>query len=132
MVALPMAQLVCSAHADELPTEEEMNNLAEWLNAQSSDQLASYVLDVIKNVFLPGISLESQDAFFSLAHKKESFKNDAARLEAYSSVYASIFQKWGITINTAPNWRPFLVSVAKKYGASFNSAVVDGHKDALG
>lgn len=132
LVALPMAQLVCSAHADKLPTEEEMNNLADWLNAQSSDQLASYVLDVIKNVFLPGISLESQDAFFSLAYKKDSFKDDVARLEAYSSVYTSVFQKWGIDINSAPNWRPFLISVAKKYGASFNSAVVDGHKDALG
>ena len=28
LVALPLAQLICSAHADKLPTEEEFNNLA--------------------------------------------------------------------------------------------------------
>lgn len=137
LVALPLSQLVCSAHSSALPTEEEMNNLAKWLVAQSSDQLASYVLDVIKNIFLGNIQSPSmRDVFFTLRRRVDQFKpnneSDQVKKTQYARVFEPVLSKWGYTIDNVPNWYPALTTIAKKYGESFNSAVVDDHKDALG
>jgi hypothetical protein len=52
-VTLPLAQLIVCAHAKQLPTKKEWENLVNWLVSQKSDQLASYVLDIFQNVFMP-------------------------------------------------------------------------------
>lgn len=63
-VSLPVAQLICNAHSRELPTQQEWDNLCNWLCSQSSDQLASYVLDIFKNIFLSELPESARDYFF--------------------------------------------------------------------
>lgn len=131
-ITLPVAQLICSAHADKLPTPKEFENLAAWLVAQDSDQLTSYVLDVFKNVFIGMINSELRDGTFIIASKiKQLGKNDS-KLEIYKSAYAPFFSKWGINFEDMPDYMPGLKTISAKFREAFKSAVVDGHIDALG
>lgn len=134
LVALPLSQLVVSAHADSLPTEEEFINLSEWLAAQNSDQLASYTLDVFKNVFLNSVAEQYRNAAFTGPEKLKRAKTsaDESILNTYRDGLAPFYKKWKISLETAPNWYTGIMIIGKKYGASFEAAVVDGHVDALG
>ena len=131
-ITLPVAQLICSAHADKLPTQKEFENLATWLVAQGSDQLTSYVLDVFKNVFIGMVDDQLRDGAFVIAAKiKQLGKNDS-KLEIYKSAYAPFFSKWGIKFEDMPDYMPGLKTISAKFREAFKSAIVDGHVDALG
>lgn len=135
-ITLPLAQLICSAHADSLPTQEEFENLANWLVSQNSDQLASYTLDVFKNVFIPElVNNESAANQFFLAKKKYNvILNDPKRkefAENFKSIYTGVLSKWGYDITNMPDYSVGLKTIATKYAAAFKDAIVDG-KEALG
>lgn len=132
-ITLPVAQLICSAHADKLPTQKEFENLATWLVAQGSDQLTSYVLDVFKNIFIGMVSDDLQDGAFVIATKfKQLNSTDPNKLDVYKSAYAPFFNKWGIKIEDMPDYFPGLKTISAKFREAFKSAIVDGHIDALG
>ena len=63
-ITLPVAQLICNAHSDALPTQKEWENLCDWLVKQNSNQLASYVLDIFKHIYLSELPKSSQDFMF--------------------------------------------------------------------
>lgn len=129
LVSLPLAQLIVSAHAKSLPTEEEMKNLAKWLVSTGSDQLTSYVLDVFKEVFCGTLtSNDLRDGCFILASSIK--KLPKTKLSMYESAYRPFLNKWGITLAEMPDWSGALGDLAKKYKDSF-SIKING-KDALG
>ena len=137
-VTLPVAQLVCTSHNKELPTEKEFVSLANWLVSCDSDQLASYVLDIFKSTFINTknvqLSTANTDAFFiaklRIEKLKAAGKNNEAKL--VENMYKQVCDNWGISINEIPNYYPGLQIITKKYGESFKTAVVGDHIDALG
>lgn len=129
LVSLPLAQLIVSAHAKELPTEEEVGNLAKWLISTGSDQLTSYVLDVFKEVFCGMLySTDLKDGCFLLADYIK--KADKQKRAMFESAYKPFLTKWGITLDTMPDWSKALMELGKKYKDSFNIKI--NGKDALG
>ena len=129
-IVLPLGQLICSAHSDALPTQKEFENLAKWLVDQKSDQLASCVLDVFKNIFFdnaPGCN--SLFIFGSLVKK---YGVGSKELAIKSNAFRPIFDKWGVDEGSMPDYSTGLKTLGAAYGASFKAAVVDGWTDALG
>ncbi len=134
-VALPLSQLICTAHNSELPSTDEFVNLANWLVEQNSDQLASYVLDVFKNVFLGEISENSRDYFFVLHPKMRKWATDPKGdnyYTNYTNAFSGVLKKWNLTkLEDCPDYSVGLKVIAKKYGEIFKSSIVDG-REALG
>lgn len=132
-ISIPMAQLICSSHSDKLPSEKEFESLCEWLIAQKSDQLCSYTLDVFKNVFLTtnGIQDSMRDNIFFLKAKIEKIGRDNSQVVLYEDTFKEFFQKWGLTIDTLPDYAPALRKLAGTYREAFKAAIVDG-VEALG
>lgn len=138
LVTLPLAQLVCSSHASKLPTAEEFESLAEWLVSQNSDQLASYVLDVYKNVFMGMLDSEDVRNLVFLMQKKlakieaeQSGDELKSTLNLWRDVYAPFTNKWGIKLENVPDYSVGLKLISKKYQTAFKNAIVDG-VEALG
>lgn len=132
-ISIPIAQLICSSHSDKLPTEKEFESLCEWLIAQKSDQLCSYTLDVFKNVFLTTNSIQDsmRDNIFFLKAKIEKIGRDNSQVVLYEDTFKEFFQKWGLTIDTLPDYAHALRKLAGTYKEAFKAAVVDG-VEALG
>lgn len=135
-VALPLAQLLVTAHADKLPSEEEFNNLCDWLVSIGSDQMASYVLDILQNVFAEMLEGETKQAIFVLRRKydqlkKSGDKNAETKIKLFDRKFEPFFQKYGYTGDTLPDWSTGLAKLSKKFGATFSAYKFDG-KDALG
>lgn len=131
-ITLPIAQLVCSAHADKLPTEKEFENLSDWLVSMGSDQLASYVLDIFKTIFMGEINDTLRNGAFVIGAKVKQWGADNPKLSIYNSSYDKFFKYWGISLEKMPDYMIGLRKVSAKFGASFKAAQVDDHVDALG
>lgn len=131
-VALPLAQLIICAHSDALPTQKEWENLVNWLVAQNSDQLASYILDIYKNVFFGKVSEKMRIQIFYMGERVRRAKGDESQLKSFKTYTEPFLNQWGIKFEEIPNYYDGIVTLAKKYGASFESAVIDAHKEALG
>jgi hypothetical protein len=130
-VALPLAQLVVCAHSDKLPTQKEWENLVDWLVAQKSDQLASYVLDIYLNVFMGMVGERSRNQIFTI-QKRIQKSGNSADLGIFKNAFADFCNKWGIDFMDIPDYYDGLTRLIKAYGASFKSATIDAHTDALG
>ena len=135
-VALPLAQLLVTAHSDKLPTEDEFNNLCDWLVNIGSDQMASYVLDILQNVFAEMLEGENKQAIFVLRRKydqlkKSGDKNAETKIKLFDRTFEPFLQKYGYTNDTLPDWSGGLAKLSKKFGATFSAYKFDG-KDALG
>ena len=132
-ISIPIAQLICSAHSDKLPSEKEFESLCDWLIAQKSDQLASYTLDVFKNVFLTTSNIQDsmRDNIFFLKAKIEKIGRDNSQVVLYEDTFKEFFQKWGLTIDTLPDYAPALRKLGGTYKEAFKAAIVDG-VEALG
>ena len=131
LVSLPLSQLVCSAHSKDLPTEEEFVNLANWLVAQNSDHLASYVLDVFKNVFIGCLDENLRNSVFIVQKKMEKIGKDNSQMKLYQTAYKPFTKAWGINFEDIPDYSKGLMIISKKYQAAFKNAIVDG-MEALG
>jgi hypothetical protein len=135
-VALPLAQLICCAKSKELPTKKEFDNLATWLVAQNSDQLASYVLDVFQNVFFSDLpaseDMNMRLQAFYMAERIRRVNGDLSKLSTFVNIFAPFCEKHGIKLEDFPDYKDGMLMIVKKYQASFESAVIDAHKDALG
>lgn len=130
-VALPLAQLVVCAHSDKLPTQKEWENLVDWLVAQKSDQLASYVLDIYLNVFMGMVGERSRNQIFTI-QKRIQKSGNSADLAVFKAAFDDFCKKWGIDFMDIPDYYDGLTRLIKAYGASFKSATIDAHTDALG
>ncbi len=134
-VALPLAQLVICAHKDNLPTEKEFESLANWMVKANNEQLASYVLDVFKNVF--GSNVPDSDASLGLNDMKSLIfflkKMNDRKPEIWGKIHTfdNFMKTWGVDRNTMPDYSTGMAIIAKKYGEAFKTAAVDG-KDGLG
>lgn len=131
-VALPLAQLIVCAKADSLPTQKEWENLADWLVAQKSDQLASYVLDIFQNVFLADVPPTLRAQVFTIQERIRRANGDMSKLTSFVTTFKPFCSKWCINFEDIPDYVGGLSKLIKAYGASFESAVIDAHKSALG
>ena len=131
-VALPLAQLVCCAHADELPTAKEWENLTSWLVSQKSDQLASYVLDVFQNVFLSTVDPALRAQVFYMQERIRRANGDMSKLSSFVNTFSAFCNKWGIKFEEIPDYKNGMLPLVKTFGASFENAVIDAHKSVLG
>lgn len=134
-ITLPLAQLICSSHADSLPTKKEWENLCTWLVNQDSDQLASYVLDVFGNVFAGNMDRSIRSNLFLAQERIRRSKTNKAAEEALISVKRTldpVCKQWNIDFEDLPDYMDGLKTLIGKYGKSFSSAVVGDHEDALG
>lgn len=134
-IALPLAQLIITSHADSLPTATEFENLATWLADQKNDQLASYVLDIFKSTFMGDIhDVTNRDKTFVL-HKIKDFiptqENAESLKNLYSGIFRPFFERWNIDWDTAPDYSKGVEIAGKQYGEAFRNAKFDG-RDALG
>ena len=134
-VALPLAQLVITAHKDKLPTQAEFESLSKWLVSANNEQLASYVLDVFKNVF--GTNVPDTDAALGLNDLKsyifylKKMNDRKPDVWEHIHVFDAFMKVWGVTRKTMPDYSTGMAIIAKKYGDAFKSAQVDG-ADGLG
>lgn len=137
-VALPLAQLVICAHKDKLPTEDEFNSFANWLVSANNEQLASYSIDIFKNVFganipdekLTSNNFNSRECIFLLAKLHEKYPenfSDSGKVK----IFDNFLDSWSITYDSMPDYSNGLQIIGKKYAEAFKSAVVDG-VEALG
>lgn len=134
-ITLPLAQLICSSHADSLPTKKEWENLCTWLVNQNSDQLASYVLDVFGNVFTGNIDRESRGLFLQAQERIRRSKTNKEAAKALVTVRKElqpVCDRWNVAFEDIPDYIEGLKALVVKYGKSFSSAVVGDHADALG
>lgn len=133
-IILPLGQMICSAHADSLPTTEEFKNLSQWLVDQNSDQLASCVLDVFKNVFGVGLDENLQNGMFTIGKRIANEGKDNPNLDIFRSTFVNFCSKWGVKFEDLVNhdYLQGLQIISKKYKEAFKNAVVDQHVDALG
>lgn len=134
-VALPLAQLVICAHKDKLPTEKEFDSLVDWMVSTNDEQLASYVLDIFQNVFAANIpdsipSIGMQNAKQYIVYLRKLYEGNK---KVWSQVHEfdACLNAWGYTMDTFPDYSKSMEKLAKKYGAAFSAAMVDG-KDGLG
>ena len=134
-IALPLAQLIITSHADSLPTDKEFTNLMTWLADQKNDQLASYVLDIFKSTFMGDIHDEvTRNKIFAIHGiadyiKKQPDFEEKKRL--YDAVFKPFFQRWNVDWDSAPDYQEGLKIADKVYGDAFRGAIFDG-KEALG
>ena len=126
LVILPLAQLICSAHADKLPTKKEWESLCDWMISCNSDQLASSVLDVYKNVFCGSVKETLQNGLFIMQKVLKNAGADKSKINLYTDAYAPFCQKWGIKLQDIPDYSEGLQKLSKKYGEAFKAAVVNG------
>lgn len=134
-IALPLAQLIITSHADKLPTDKEFENLATWLADQKNDQLASYVLDIFKSTFMGDVKdTVTRDKLFVIHGikdyiSKQPDKDEKKRL--YDAVFKPFFDRWNVDWDSAPDYQKGLGVAGKQYGEVFRQSVVDG-QEALG
>lgn len=131
-VALPLAQLIITAHKDKYPTQKEFENMCDWVVKNGSDQMASYILDILQEVFA-GMLPKNQRSLIFVWHKKmaklkkeetpEEFESTKQLHETY---YEALFKKWGFDFDTIPDWSKGLATLSKKFGQTFQSYEVDG------
>lgn len=128
-VALPLSQLIITAHP-ELPTSEEMTNLAKFITTQGNDQMATYIMDIFKNTFLAEIA--GTEAYVSMMlYSKSIDKLSPAGKNAFVSKVTPILQRYGIRdIKDWPDYSEFVKIISKKFGQIFSTIKLDG-KDGL-
>lgn len=131
-ITLPLAQLICTAHANSLPTKEEWENLCKWIISQNSDQLASYVLDVFCNVFAGTLEKDDRPILFLVQARINKFGKDSVKIAAIKEILYPLCNKWKTDFEDIPDYSEGLRELINKYGKSFKSAVVGDHIDALG
>jgi hypothetical protein len=130
-VALPLAQLViCQRGGKTLPTEKEFESLCTWLADSNNDRLASYVLDIVKNVFFSSLGDNMREKVFLLS-KTYNLSNDDEK-RSFDLIYKPILSAYGLkNCGEVPDYTPGLRLIRDKYKAIFKESTING-KDGLG
>lgn len=136
-VALPLGQLIVSSHADKLPNQKEWESLCEWIVSMDSDQMATYILDNFKSVFVEvpgtkGLSERTLNGFFCLHDMAVNKKADAATLKMFTSALMPTLEYWGIkSPEDLPDFYPGVKMLGKKFSQIFKSTIING-REGLG
>jgi hypothetical protein len=130
-VALPLAQLViCQRGGKTLPSTEEFTSLCTWIADSNNDRLASYVIDIIKNVYFSSLSEHLRPKMFVL-RKTWDVLNEEERQRLHYT-YNPILTAYGLkSCEELPDYSIGLKLVAAKYKEVFKDAQING-KDGLG
>ena len=146
LVKIPFSQLLCTAHADSLPTTKEFSNACTWIAAQSNSSLCAYFLDVFKEVFAGVFTTNNdRDTVMALGEKMRVAKEGNAKraplsdadykefVQTQTQLYAKFLSQWDISIEDAldHNYMEGLRILNKKYGEIFKAAKF-GDIDLLG
>lgn len=144
IIKLPLAQLICSAHADKLPSEDEFNNVCKWLVEQNNSSLCSYFLDVFKEIFMSMYhTANDRDAAMVFGQKIKVAREGSAKRPALSpeefkkwaeeakGQYSAFLKTWSLSIDNVPNYYTGVKLLDQKYGQVFKDAKFDGF-DLLG
>ena len=70
-------------------------------------------------------------AFYMQVRIKQA-KGDMSKLSTFVATFSEWCNSWGIKLENIPDWADGLNKLVDVYGASFESAIVDAHKSALG
>lgn len=142
LISIPLSQIVITSHAKKLPTEAEFGNLVNWLIKMDSDQICSYVIDVMRFTYMGDIESASSDpvqtnrlrAFlFTGRHFYDAAqaKGDTKKMSSYDSVYKPFLNRWKMnSCADMPDYFSAFMKLGEKYGEAFDLKV-DGI-DALG
>ncbi len=146
LVKIPFSQLLCTAHADSLPTTEEFSNACTWIAAQGNSSLCAYFLDVFKEVFAGAFTTNNdRDTVMALGEKMRVAKEGNAKraplsaedykefAQTQTQLYAKFLSQWDISIEDTLdyNYMEGLRILNKKYGEIFKAAKF-GDIDLLG
>lgn len=130
-VALPLAQLIiCQRGSKDLPSEKEFESLCTWLASSNNDRLASYVLDIIKSVFLKSLREEIRENVFIL----NKIYNRCSEEEKanFDLIYNPLLKAYGLSnCGEIPDYTPGLRLIRDKYKDIFKSATING-REGLG
>ena len=66
-----------------------------------------------------------RDNIFFLKAKIEKIGKDNSQIILYQDTFKEFFDKWGLTIDTLPDYAPALRKLAGTYKEAFKAAVVD-------
>jgi hypothetical protein len=130
-VALPLAQLIiCQRGSKTLPSEKEFVSLCTWIADANNDRLASYVIDIIKNVYFSSLSDNLRPKMFLLRKTWDVLNEDERRNLDF--IYKPILSAYGLkSCEELPDYSTGLKLVAAKYREVFKDAQING-KDGLG
>jgi hypothetical protein len=109
-----------------------MENLFNWVVAQDSEQLASFILDVIMNTYCEGLSKSAKDNFFIVNTVTNDAGFDAQQEKRWKSLWKPWMSKWGVTWAKFPDYSNAIETLISKYGDAFANIKIDGHEDPLG
>ena len=123
-VALPLSQMIISSHADMLPTEEEFTNLATWIARDGNDQLASYILNNFKNVFISELVEAGKDKAVENIFKvgeniktNPEFQKGNASYDLWDGVMKPFLNRWKLSsLEEVPNYYPGILIMMDKFG----------------
>jgi hypothetical protein len=130
-ITMPLAQLICTAHAESLPTKKEWESCCKYLASANSDALASYFLDIYGNVFFAGVDKELWGQILTLGERIRRANGDEAKLRPFRSILNPVLSRWNVSFEDFPNYYDGLKILVDKYGKSFQTAVVGDHMNAL-
>lgn len=125
LVSLPLAQLIVANHAKALPTEEEYASLTDWLISTGSDQLTSYVFDIMLEMYAGKVK-EDKRKFLFIARGLYD-KSPATRQTEIESTFKPMLQAWGITMKELPDYSKSQQKLGAKFKDIFAAAAVDGN-----
>jgi len=113
---IPIAQLVCQSHADELPTQQEFENLVDWLIEQGSREFTLKVLDFFKSTFIGMLDEPLRDIVFAIPIKSQYGKlNPEQRSKLQEIAISKFLDKWGIKFDEVPNYFEGLRRLSEKF-----------------
>lgn len=123
-VSLPLAQLIITSHGHSLPTEEEFTNLANWVASEGTDQLATYILDNFKNVFVGTLveqgKTKAVDNVFLVGYNIKNnpeFQKGTASYDLWEGVMKPFLDTWKLSsLDEVPNYYPGIEIMANKFG----------------
>ena len=119
--SIPIAQLVCQSHANELPTQQEFENLADWLIKQGSREFTLKVLDFFKSTFIGMLDEPLRDIVFAIPIKSQYGKlNPKQRGELQEIAISKFLDKWGIKFDEVPNYYEGFRRLSGKFSEKSN------------
>ena len=90
---IPIAQLVCQSHMDELPTRQEFENLVDWLIEQGSREFTLKVLDSFKSTFMGMLDEPLRDIVFIIPIKYQYGKLNPKQRSKLQEIAIFLFFK---------------------------------------
>ena len=122
LISIPLAQLIVSSKAGELPTEEEYASLVDWLISTGSDQLTSYIMDIIQTMYAGDLDESLRPYFFVLRSTYD--KATPVKKQALEGKFKPMLDKLKVNIADFPDYSASQKNLGAKFKDVFASAKV--------